>query len=266
MHKNDATSHRRETERKARLAWILDNAISLLQEEGLQGFSTPKLAGMLGYTSSALYRYFPSRDALLGALQVGIIGAFFDMMEMGVKSIAAKPALVSLPPKTNALAHLLILGRLYQEITKKHPAQFRLISQMLTQNQTWLTPEDSRRISEMVAPSLMGVLIYFEQAQRIGALRSGPAKDRAVGAWASWQGVLSAASIQRFNAEVYDPELVEESVLKGLLIGWGAPEDLLAEAWDVVETMRHEGPFLKDEDLAQMAWWQRITQMTKNKN
>lgn len=47
---------------------VVDAAISLIGERGLEGFSMPKLATTLGVRAPSLYHYFADKDALLSAV------------------------------------------------------------------------------------------------------------------------------------------------------------------------------------------------------
>jgi AcrR family transcriptional regulator len=53
---------------------VLDAAITLLDEVGLNGFSTRKLAARLGVRVGALYWHYPSKQALLDAVADRIVG------------------------------------------------------------------------------------------------------------------------------------------------------------------------------------------------
>lgn len=55
-------------------AVVLNGAITLLDEAGLDAFSTRKLATELGVRVGALYWHYPSRQALLDAVAEQIIG------------------------------------------------------------------------------------------------------------------------------------------------------------------------------------------------
>jgi TetR/AcrR family transcriptional regulator, tetracycline repressor protein len=47
---------------------VVDAAIELIGEQGLEGFSMPKLAAALDVRAPSLYHYFTNRDALLAAV------------------------------------------------------------------------------------------------------------------------------------------------------------------------------------------------------
>jgi TetR/AcrR family tetracycline transcriptional repressor len=53
---------------------VLDAAIALLDETGLDGFSTRRLATRLGVRVGALYWHYPSKQALLDAVADRIVG------------------------------------------------------------------------------------------------------------------------------------------------------------------------------------------------
>lgn len=53
---------------------VLDAAIELLDEVGLDGLTTRALAARLNVRASALYRHFPSKQALLDAMVAHLVG------------------------------------------------------------------------------------------------------------------------------------------------------------------------------------------------
>jgi AcrR family transcriptional regulator len=57
------------------LETIVDTAIALADETGLDGVSLRRVAGSLGVTPMALYRYVESKDDLLGAITERLYGA-----------------------------------------------------------------------------------------------------------------------------------------------------------------------------------------------
>ena len=76
MSDNKTTLSRVERKRLARIDGILDTAMTVVAKEGIDGFSLHKLAAELDLTVGAFYRYFPSKMALIGALETKVIKAF----------------------------------------------------------------------------------------------------------------------------------------------------------------------------------------------
>ena len=58
-----------EQEIKAMRSRILDAALTLLQQEGLEGVSIRKIAGCIGVSHMVLYSYFENRAAIIGSLR-----------------------------------------------------------------------------------------------------------------------------------------------------------------------------------------------------
>ncbi|GAA1679782.1 TetR family transcriptional regulator [Fodinicola feengrottensis] len=59
----------------ARRDEVLEAAVELLDEVGLDAFTTRKLAAKLGVQAGALYRHYPSKQALLDAVVGHIVGS-----------------------------------------------------------------------------------------------------------------------------------------------------------------------------------------------
>lgn len=55
-------------EQPARREEVLETALTLVSEHGIAGASLRKLAAELGMSQPSLYHYFPSKDALVGAV------------------------------------------------------------------------------------------------------------------------------------------------------------------------------------------------------
>ncbi|MBN9576941.1 MAG: helix-turn-helix transcriptional regulator, partial [Alphaproteobacteria bacterium] len=53
----------------------MDQALALIDEAGLDGFSIRKLGARLGVEPMALYHHFPSRPAVLAAVAARVLAA-----------------------------------------------------------------------------------------------------------------------------------------------------------------------------------------------
>lgn len=79
--KSRPTASRRERTRAATIAEIKDLAWQQLAEVGAAALSLRGIAAQMGMTSSALYRYFASRDELLSELVVDGFSSLADALE-----------------------------------------------------------------------------------------------------------------------------------------------------------------------------------------
>jgi AcrR family transcriptional regulator len=108
----------RERARREVTAAIKDEARAQLAADGAAKLSLRAVARELGMASSALYRYFPSRDDLLTAL---IIDAY-DMV-----GEAAERALAAAPPPRPPLERWLAVCHAVREWALAHPHEYALI-------------------------------------------------------------------------------------------------------------------------------------------
>ena len=72
-------------------AALVDEAIELIAERGVRGFSLAELSRRLGVTVAAPYRHFADRDELLAAVVVQALRAFAGL-------VRAQPCAMAWPP------------------------------------------------------------------------------------------------------------------------------------------------------------------------
>ncbi|MET8940857.1 TetR/AcrR family transcriptional regulator [Streptomyces rubiginosohelvolus] len=109
----------RERARIEVTAAIKDEARKQLAEEGAQKLSLRAVARELGMVSSALYRYFPSRDDLLTAL---IVDAF-DAIGAAAEQAVAEQTAGEVPPAGRWVA----VSCAVREWALAHPHEYALI-------------------------------------------------------------------------------------------------------------------------------------------
>lgn len=107
----------RERVRAELIREIKEAARRQLAEVGAAGLSLRAVARELGMVSSAMYRYFPSRDDLLTAL---IIEAFNDVGDAVRRADAARP-------REDLLGRWLACCRAVREWALAHPHEYALI-------------------------------------------------------------------------------------------------------------------------------------------
>ncbi|MFN8079523.1 MAG: TetR/AcrR family transcriptional regulator [Kineosporiaceae bacterium] len=108
---------RRQRRHEATAEEIKQVARELMTREGTSSLNLRAIARAMGLTPSALYRYFPSRDAILTAL---IVDAYDQIGETVEKAIAAAPVD---PTSTAILAGV----HAFRRWALDHPQEFALI-------------------------------------------------------------------------------------------------------------------------------------------
>lgn len=110
----------RERARTEVTAAIKDEARRQLAAEGAAKLSLRAVARELGMVSSALYRYFPSRDDLLTALIVDAYDAVGEAAERAHRTAAAAPG-------ATGLARWVAVALAVREWALAHPHEYALI-------------------------------------------------------------------------------------------------------------------------------------------
>ncbi|MFG1778422.1 TetR/AcrR family transcriptional regulator [Micromonospora sp. NPDC049048] len=111
-----AAPTRRERLRKATVAEIKDGARRLLVTGGVDAISLRAIARDMGMTAPAIYRYFPSLDALVSALAGDLYDELRRCLEAARDDAGPDP-----------VDQLLTMSRAFRAWSVAHPAEFGLI-------------------------------------------------------------------------------------------------------------------------------------------
>jgi len=166
----------------------------------------------MGIVASALYRYFPSRDALLTALIIDAYGA------LGAAAIEAEAAV----PREDLRGRWLTTCRAVREWALEHPAEYGLLYGSPVPG--YAAPEETTALAEQVIFLLVGVLVEGAgevapapmpsampdavRADLRRVIEQSPGElpeewlDRAFVAWAHLFGVLNFEVFGRMNGLV----------------------------------------------------------------
>jgi AcrR family transcriptional regulator len=132
---NVATSpspDRRARKREARRDHLLDLALDLVDEHGVDGLTMAALAEAGDYATASLYTYFASRSALLAALQERALVVLGQVADDGTKRWdEALAADAGASPQVAALARLCAFSDLFLAAPTQHRREFRLQQQLL---------------------------------------------------------------------------------------------------------------------------------------
>ena len=240
---NVATSEtvdRRARKREARRDHLLDLALDLVDQQGVDGLTMAALAEAGDYATASLYTYFPSRSALLAALQERALVVLGQVANEGAARWDAELAAdLELDPKVGALARLCAFSDLFLAAPVRHRREFRLQQQLL------VTPgvEDVADAGAVVPVALhvLGVpQRLLAEAARSGALRDGEPLEDPLGGSVDASFARTLAWVVALNGALLTDGLVTGLPTTGatlgthltdaLLVGWGADPAALAEA------------------------------------
>lgn len=149
-----AGGDRRTRKRAARRDALLDLAADLVDAHGVEGVTMAALAAAADYAPASLYTYFPSRSALLAALQqralatLGAVAA--EHLGRWDAALADDPPV---SPQVGALARLWAFAELFLAAPHRYPREFRLQQQLLVVADAQDTAD-----AATVVPAAMAVL------------------------------------------------------------------------------------------------------------
>lgn len=229
-----APSPRVRRKRQARKERILGVALELLAAEGLERLTVVRLAEALDYTAGALYRYFPSKDALLAALQRHAVAELGRELALAVGRTSELET--ELPP---SLVQLIALGDAYVELFDSKQGEVRLINFLLADPRTLIGDDEASRTAPLLGNLFAGVDALFEAAAAAGVLRPGRARDRTVTLWSTLQGASQLDKMRRFDPQSFDPARIGREIYRTLLCGWGANPEAVDRAAALLSTEVH---------------------------
>ncbi len=180
-------SPKRQARREARTQAFVDAAMSIVDEQGLEGLTIKAVATHLDCAVGAIYRYFPGKGALLVAMQRRAID---DLLERCLQAFeSADPGIEAILAGT----------RTYLGYIDVEPHKARLIDAILGQRRALLPPEDAQQVMDALAPMLEAFGRCFAQAVELGQLTAGDPARRMAILWATMQGSAQLSKLARLE-------------------------------------------------------------------
>ncbi len=212
---------------------IQEAALGLLVETGLDGFTLQKLAERMGAAVGAVYRYFPSKEALLVAIQRTILETLTEALVSLDATVIE--AMEGRAPRVLALSRLLAAARHYRTLPEREPARFRLLAYAVGDPRELVPAESASEVVAAALPLFAFIGGLLEAAVQAEALDPGVAAERAVILWASLHGVVQLRKLARVQPLLLDTDRLAPKLLHDLLRGWGADPRTLAAAEHALE-------------------------------
>ena len=222
---------RRDRRHDARRSEFLAAARAVAEQDGLDALTIKGLARRLDCAVGTMYTYFPSKGALLAALQADAIerlAAVYDGAADRLEDLVA-----DLGDDGRALARLVAFGRFILVAERRMPEEFHLQQQLLAAAGV----ADADHVDEVI-PVAFALLArpqgLIEDGVARGVLAPGESFDRTVSWVAAVNGVLTLDGIQHPGAGLFDTGLLADRLTLDLLVGWGADRAALTAAADHV--------------------------------
>lgn len=233
---------KRQLNRIERTRIFLDTAIRIVVNEGFDALTMQRLADETDSAIGAVYRYFPSKGALVAEVQtvsVERITASYTLIRERSDRIFQS---AGLDDQEVALARAVTFGRFFIALTDTFPHEFRLLQAVNSQAHAIIPVEEWTRVfPSIVRFMLMGQQV-IEDAQAAGVFTESEGLDRVLIFASAVNGVLSLSTQDRFDADLFDGQRLALVLLRDLGRAWGASEEQIAAAWAAVDAVAATGP------------------------
>ena len=208
------TPDRRNKTHAATRQEIIAIAWKQIAENGASTLSLRAIARAMEMTAPALYRYFPSKDALLSKLVARIledVRALLDRAE-GL-----------LPASASPLTRVFALVHGYRAFARLEPHRFGLLAMTMAEPRVLLQqPEDAEPVVFVMMAALQRLADALGAAAEAGQLEAGELPERTLCVFAMLQGLLQLQKQARYAPGVLDVDRLTVHGTRSLLLGWGA--------------------------------------------
>jgi len=233
IHETGETSGRRARIRAERSDEIVAAAWEIVRAEGIGALTTHALAARLDLAVGALYRYFPSKSAIVAELERRALVSLGDAL---TGALARADGAFRGPGAP--LARLCLLAVAYGRFARERTPEFALLGQMLADPRVLVPGEEAAAPTEATLAILALAAGVFTEAADAEALSPGDSLERATLYGAGLRGALELTKL-RAHAKEVDGGALADAMARALLTGFGADPEALARAFAAAR--RHDG-------------------------
>jgi AcrR family transcriptional regulator len=187
---------------------ILDQARTMIVAEGLPQFSLRRLAGRLGVTAPSLYRFFDSKDAIVGAIAESEFAQLIDAIESSGENLA------------DPIDQIKAQSFAYVERAVASPALFAV---MFAYRPPWIAEPELPELP-LASKAWQLASVAVEQATADGRLREPDPVLAALTIWSAVHGVATLLTLGAPRSPEHDRALVA-SVVDAVVDGLAARGD-----------------------------------------
>ncbi|MHC4391476.1 MAG: TetR/AcrR family transcriptional regulator [Planctomycetota bacterium] len=221
---------RRAQRRQAKTRRILTAALDLVAREGIDALKMKPLARGLDIAVGAVYRYFPSKAALLVGMQQKVLGDLRACFVEVLEQVAAGAEQRGASEHECALLPILAAAHVYAALPAAVPDRFAVLQRIVGDPQHFLDQESGVVAYQAMIEVLTPLAEAFRAAQGGRVIAPADSVKRAILFWSALHGTLQIRKFSRFDPENVRPaELTLEAAL-ALVRGFGAREEPLRQA------------------------------------
>lgn len=221
--------------RQRRMHEILCAALGMLRDEGSDALTLTRLANRLDLSTAALYRYFPSKDALDAELQRAVIAALVASVRERTDAADAFADRSQLEADQRSLLGIVVTALVFEGFADCSATEFGYLTRNLSTPEFVLPDREAAQVFEAAWSALAALALRIDAAQQCGALADAEPQERAITLWAALQGVVQTRKLVRSAQGRFEPTRLVHDLVHALLVGWGAAPGLVTNVIDLAE-------------------------------
>lgn len=220
----DAPISRVQRRRNKKFSQMLEHAMKLIVKNGFSSLTMRTLANSLDITPGALYRYFPSKGHIIGALGNQILETYTRSLQKATAS--AKQSYHDASPKEKSIFILGSLAKEYFTISVRSAEKYRILQMIMTDETRYMTnPEDYSKFMNGSMELLQYVAQQYDEAVSTKAIHEGSGFERALILLTLLQGSLQLIKFGQEMPHNINPIQVFSLGLSNHLLGIGASKE-----------------------------------------
>ncbi len=228
----------REQFRVQRHHEFLTTAQHIVAAEGISALTMQRIADELDCAIGSIYRYFPSKNALLGELERTSLELLYTSLQLALSHLEDLIAEREIAGADAALARVMCASHFWIAAEQVFPQEVAVSRMLFTDPSVRFTEEDGARVLPAVFRVLMSASGLIDEATGVGALDQGASVDRAMIIIAGVTGVLLISGLTRWDEPLLDGGQLATTMVRGLVRGWGASDERLDLADGFLEELR----------------------------
>ncbi|MEZ5239125.1 MAG: helix-turn-helix domain-containing protein [Microthrixaceae bacterium] len=247
-----ANTGKRERNRAARHSQLMAAAGAIVAENGLEALTMQEVAQRVECAVGTIYTYFPSKSALIAALQTEAIRKLAQSYENAASGWDEAIEAMDLDEADAALARMVAVGRLFVQWQVLQPREFEFLQMLSVAPGRVLEPHDIASVLPSVLALFAEARVLHDLAAEAGAIESDldrPGDDgysRTVRWIAALDGAIlveraTSNAIDALDPEAFNQTLMTERITSDFLMAWGAPREAVAAAFRTADEMFTRG-------------------------
>lgn len=248
---------KRERNRVARHSQLVAAAGALVTEKGLDGLTMQGVAERVDCAVGTIYTYFPSKSALLAALQTDAIGVLGRSYAAAASQWDDALDGADIDDQIASLTRMINMGRLFVGWQHLQPREFDFLQMLSMSPERLLTPRDVATVVPLVLTLFAEARGIHDAAVDTAAIQQdldSPADDgiaRTVRWIASLDGAIlvgnaTAGVTGGLDPEAFDQDAMTDTITCDYLLAWGATKEQVAAAVGTSDRLAAEGSLLPE--------------------